>query len=272
MNIIDINEFKKVLPTSEKNLNRLKFLQEEASDLRIAVFGKYNHGKSTLLNALIGKDIFKTADKRETIKNAEYKHNNVIWVDTPGLDADVHGKDDKEAMKGAFEVADILYLVHNVKAGELDKYEMQVFRELMKQDKSYRKKMFLILTQIDQVQTEQLEQVKDQINKQLPELIAICVSAQRYTKGINEDKPKFIELSGMDSLFTLVAKHGDELTLLRRNETNRLVSKIRVELNECKENFIKERDSAKYKRDSQQSQLKVDGMSFINKIQNRVEK
>jgi len=274
MNVIDIDRFKKVLPDSESNLKRLKFLQEEASGLRIAVFGKYNHGKSTLLNALIGKDVFKTADKRETIKNAEYKHNDVIWVDTPGLDADVQGKDDEEAMKGAFEIADILYLVHNVKSGELDKYEMKVFRDLMKQDKNYRKKMFLILTQIDQVSTDQLEQVKTQINKQikkqLPELTTISISAQRYCRGVSEGKPKFIELSEMDSLFTLVASHLSQLDILRKQEIKRLVSKVRVELNDWKAFLQNELDAAKFKRDNQQKQFQVDIGSFVQNIQTRV--
>ena len=271
MNVIDINKFKKVLPTSDHNLNRLKFLQEEASDLRIAVFGKYNHGKSTLLNALIGKNIFKTADKRETIKNAEYIHNDVIWIDTPGLDADVHCKDDKEAMKGAFEIADILYLVHNVKAGELDKYEMKVFRELMKQDKNYRKKMFLILTQIDQVKSEQLEEVKQQIKKQLPELTMICISAQRYSQGVSESKPKFVELSAMDSLFTLVAGHLSKLNILRKQESRRLVSKIRIELNESKEFLQKELVTADFERENQQNHLENDSVLFIQNIQTRKE-
>jgi len=270
MNVIDIDRFMKVLPDSESNLKRLKFLKEEASGLRIAVFGKYNHGKSTLLNALIGKDIFKTADKRETIKNAEYKHEDVIWVDTPGLDADVHGMDDKEAMKGAFEIADILYLVHNVKAGELDKYEMKVFRELMKQDKNYRKKMFLILTQIDQVSKEQLEQVKIQIKKQLPELATICISAQRYSRGVSESKPKFIELSEMDSLFTLVASHQSQLDILRKQEIKRLVSKVKVELNDWKAFLQNELETAIYKRDNQQKQFKVELGKFFQNIQTRV--
>ena len=272
MNVIDINRFKKVIPTSESNLNRLKFLQEEASGLRIAVFGKYNHGKSTLLNALIGKEIFKTADKRETIKNAEYTHNDVIWVDTPGLDADVHGKDDKEAMKGAFEIADILYLVHSVKAGELDKYEMKVYRELMKQDKNYSKKMFLILTQIDQLQTEQLDQVKKQIKKQLPELTMVCISAQRYSRGINESKPKFVELSAMDSLLTLVSGHLSQLNILRKQECKRLVSKIRIELNEWSEFLQKELDKAKFESENQQKQFQYDSFSFIQNIQTRAER
>jgi GTPase Era involved in 16S rRNA processing len=63
----------------------LKFLQEPGNlkEPRIAVFGKFNHGKSTLLNTLTGEDIFKVADIRETTKISEHLHNGIIWVDIP---------------------------------------------------------------------------------------------------------------------------------------------------------------------------------------------
>ena len=109
MAIIDVTRFTKAVPQSEQDVKRFKFLMEEANDIRIAVFGKYNHGKSTLLNTIIGKDVFKTSDKRETVKNQTHQYQNVIWVDTPGLDADVTGQDDKEARNGAFTTADVLF-------------------------------------------------------------------------------------------------------------------------------------------------------------------
>ncbi|HMY00844.1 MAG TPA: 50S ribosome-binding GTPase, partial [Agitococcus sp.] len=89
---IDIKKFMTVIPELSSEVERCSFLQKGLSDpVRIAVFGKYNHGKSTLLNAVIGKEgVFKASDARETVKNQEFfdKDRNIIWVDTPGLDAD----------------------------------------------------------------------------------------------------------------------------------------------------------------------------------------
>jgi len=273
MNVIDIDKFNKLIPDSERNVKRLKYLKEESSQLRVAVFGKYNHGKSTLLNTVIGKDIFKAADKRETRKNAEHKHNNIIWVDTPGLGADVKGQDDKEAMEGAFKIADILYLVHNVQAGELDKNEIRIFRELTKQDKNYRKKMFLILTQIDQVQAEQQQLITTKIKKQLKkyniDLTMVSVSAALYRKGVDENKPNLVKFSYMDSLLTLVSSHLYELDSLRKLEAKRLVSKIRVELNDWKKFTKQELQSAKYELDNQEKQFKDELVGFLNNIKTR---
>lgn len=230
--MIDIERFNKVAPTSEEALRRLSFLLEQAKDVRVAVFGKYNHGKSTLLNAIIGQEVFKAADKRETTEISEYQHNGVIWVDTPGLDADVHGEDDRKAREGAFAVADFLFLVHSVKTGELDKYETQLYRDLMKQDKNYRKKMFLILTQIDQVEKSDLEQVLAKITNQFPELEIFPVSAIRYMKGVAENTPVFIEKSGFNQLVNLVERLKSDIESMRAYEKKRLINKVKVALAE----------------------------------------
>src|SRR5690554_1073232 len=119
-----------LLPSSRANLRRLSKLISSSDIPRIAVFGKYNHGKSTLLNALIGREVFKVADKRETLTVSELIHEGVAWIDTPGLDADVQGDDDKLAKGAAMELADILCLVHNVKTGELDNSELKIYKQL----------------------------------------------------------------------------------------------------------------------------------------------
>lgn len=267
---IDLAKFGKIVPSSNENIRRLKYLKEEAGDPRIAVFGKYNHGKSTLLNALIGEDVFKTADKRETIKNAEYKDKNIIWVDTPGLDADVHGNDDKEAMAGAFKTADFLFLVHNVQAGELDKYEMKLYRQLMRQDKNYRKKMFLILTQIDQVSPEILNQVKIKIKTQLPDLKIISVSAIRYMRGIKENKEKFVERSGISEVFNLTGELTSDLEKLRQLEIKRLINKVQVELSQRRADVSNQLKSINHQINSNQTTFYNDLYLYLKKVREKV--
>lgn len=235
-----LSELEAVLPSSKANLRRISTLMGAGEEPKIAVFGKYNHGKSTLLNALIGKEIFKVADKRETVSVGEFSHEGVTWIDTPGLDADVHGEDDRRAMTAALESADILCLVHNVKAGELDRHEMQIYRQLMRQDSNYRSKLVLVLTQIDQVTPEDLEQVANKIDSQLPDLKMANVSAVRYARGIHEDKSGFVKASGMLEFLDYLNSLKSEVVSLRRKEGKRLVRKARVELSE----LIKDREKA----------------------------
>lgn len=267
MTIIDAAKFISAIPQLEQEIKRFKFLKEESKDIRVAVFGKYNHGKSTLLNTIIGKEIFKISDKRETIKNQVHQHENIVWVDTPGLDADVTRKDDKEAREGAFTTADVLLLVHNLKAGELDKYEVQYYKSLMVQKKDFQKRMFLMLTQADQVTPEQQAQVVSVIKKQLPELTTFVVSATRYTKGLAENKSAFIERSGMPETFKLFSKLSTEIPSLRNAEVMSLKQKIQQALNSKHGVILKELHAAKDKVALDSTNFNVDVAKYTNLVQ-----
>ena len=72
MNRHDFQALASELPEAREALNRLSQLTNPQARTRIAVFGKYNHGKSTLLNALVGLEIFKASDRRETQANQEF--------------------------------------------------------------------------------------------------------------------------------------------------------------------------------------------------------
>lgn len=229
-----------VVPSSKANFQRLAELLDKEAPPRIAVFGKYNHGKSTLLNTIIGQEKFKVADKRETTEISEHVYDEVCWIDTPGLDADVKGEDDKRAIEAANKLADILLLVHNVNAGELDRHEMNVYRQLMKQDRNYAKKMLLVLTQVDQCSNDDCIRVTSEIKKQLPDLNTIEVSAVRYQKGISEDKPGFIKASGIPELLELISLFKENVDVFRQKERTRLIMKARAEL----KTIINDRESA----------------------------
>lgn len=238
---IDIKRFTSALSNTndlERHLKRLKFLGENSNDMRVAVFGKFNHGKSTLLNTIIGEEHFKVADKRETAEISEYIHNNIIWVDTPGLDADPDGKDDEKAIKGAFEIADLIFLVHSVKAGELDQYEKQLYHDLIRQNENHDKKIFLILTQIDQLEKDDFQQVIATIKKQVPDLVTLSISASRYIKGVKEGKEIFIEKSGMNELFSLIAELPKTFEKLRTQEKSNLLEKIQTALEQERQELI----------------------------------
>lgn len=66
-------------------------LQGKSERLRpqIMVFGLYNAGKSTLLNALMGRAEAPMADRPETAKVAQYPWQGYVLLDTPGIDAPI---------------------------------------------------------------------------------------------------------------------------------------------------------------------------------------
>jgi GTP-binding protein EngB required for normal cell division len=66
----------------------------------ISLYGAYNAGKSTLLNALIGKELAKEGSSPETFRVEKYTWGEWTIFDTPGIDAPiVHEKITEEHIK-----------------------------------------------------------------------------------------------------------------------------------------------------------------------------
>lgn len=87
-------------------------LQEvsERRDLRLAFVGQYSSGKSTIISALTGnKDILIDANIA-TDKTTEYRWNNIILMDTPGILAGKVEEHD-EITKAALKECDLIFYV-----------------------------------------------------------------------------------------------------------------------------------------------------------------
>lgn len=253
-----IDFIKSVSESSKPNMDRLSVLLMSDSRPRIAVFGKYNHGKSSLLNAIVGSDFFHVADKRETTEISEYEHDGVIWIDTPGLDADIVGEDDRKAKQAALRESDFIFLVHSAKVGELDSSEMKVYKELMKQCGNYKRKLLLVLTQIDQLSACELNAVGESIRRQLPDLTIINVSSFRYKKGISEEKNMLVESSNMAELFDCIGSLKKSLSDQRYQEAKDLIRKSRLDICDSIKMARGERRSLYAKNRQEISKLKDD--------------
>ena len=265
--MFDLKRFAALVPTTEPALQRLNHLVRTADEPpRIAVLGKYNHGKSSLLNVLADTDHFKVSDKRETVSISEYAHDGVIWVDTPGLDVDPTEIDDREANKVAFHIADFLFLVHHVIDGELDKYEVAAFTKLAKQDTNYRQKMTLVLTKIDQREPSDRATVERRCREQLQESVdlreldTISVSVSRYRDS------RLRAQSGMDSIFTMVWRMKADIQDLRRREWSRLTNKVLLELWEKQKEIESGLASAEHRRDRIQRRLSCGVRKLVRQL------
>ena len=269
--LFDVRRFVAVVPTSEPDLRRLNHLLSTPDEApRIAVLGKYNHGKSTLLNALVGTDHFKVADKRETVTISEYEHNGVVWVDTPGLDADPTEIDDRQAQKVAFEIADFLFLVHQVQAGELDRYEINAFMGLAKQDKNYRKKMALVLTQTDQRDPTEVSAVEKRCRAQLQDNLDLCEIATMAVSADRYQDPKRRGLGGMKDVFAQVERLKSDTATLRCREWSRLTGGVLNELRDKQKETQSELGEARHGLHDIQRRLESAATTLVGKIRQGV--
>jgi hypothetical protein len=225
-----VREVESVLPHRADDLARLQTLADEGAPV-VTVVGKYNHGKSRLLNELIGQDTFAVADRRETVKLSDRVHLGVRWLDAPGLDADVGTGDDQQALLAAWLKSDVRLFVHAAKEGELDAKEWALLAELGKDGARTQRQTLFVLSQVDQLPDDiELEKVRDAIGAQASDIALHAVSATRHRKGLEGDKKLFTEKSGIPALRVALDAAIARVPAARAHETALLFGEIRVEL------------------------------------------
>lgn len=215
-----------VLPDRAHDVARLQTLAEGGEPV-ITVVGKYNHGKSRLLNELIGQDVFAVADRRETVALADSLHRGVRWLDAPGLDADVACDDDRHALRAAWLESDIRLFVHAAKEGELDASELALLGELQDDGARTQRQTLFVLTQVDQLASDiDLESVSTAIGVQMLGVALNAVSATRHRKGLEGGKALLLEKSGIPAMRGVLEAALARVPVARQHEAARLFDEI----------------------------------------------
>ena len=98
---------------------------------KVMVYGIYNSGKSTLINALMQQEVAEMADRPMTDTISEFDHGDYILVDSPGVDAPIqHEKVTNEFLNRCH----IILFVISSKGGFESKYNYQRMAELINRD------------------------------------------------------------------------------------------------------------------------------------------
>ena len=220
-----------LLPQHTHTLARFNAMLKAGEIATITVVGKYNHGKSRLLNELIGDDVFKVADKRETTQLADHLYNHTRWLDAPGLDADVHHTDDEFAQIAIWQQADIRLFVHSLREGEFDNDELMLLSQLIADEKRTQRQNLVVFTQVDQVANiEVLDQIRQRLQQQLTLDKAYFVSANRHRMGLEKNKPLLVEKSGIAQLQKALTQHLANVPQRRLFEKSYICHHIRRDL------------------------------------------
>lgn len=231
----DINDINSLEVDLDTILNQYKKNLSQIIDdkryVKIAVAGRMNHGKSSLLNSLIGDNIFKVQDIRETTTNSRYElFEDVLLVDTPGLDANIN---DDAIANVAYESSNIILFVHNYNVGDFHKGELEALKRIadFHNSEAFGDRFILVLTGKDAVTDQNdRELIKLKLLKDIKQFCGLQnflifeVSNTTFMKGKLENKEKLIIYSGIPTLLAYITSKIEELKLLRTKQT---IEKIR---------------------------------------------
>ncbi|MFI3307580.1 MAG: GTPase Era [Mycoplasmatota bacterium] len=125
----------------------------------VALVGRPNVGKSTLVNSIIGRKVAITSSKPQTTRNiiqGVYNEDDtqIVFVDTPGIHKPNHklGKYlNRQAYYSIDDVDVVLFLVDASGLGGGDKYVIEKFKEL-------NKPVILVINKVDKLNNEEIMQ------------------------------------------------------------------------------------------------------------------
>lgn len=172
--------------------------EEDGKDFRsgyVAIIGRPNVGKSTLLNSILGEKVSIVTSRPQTTRKRivgirTTENSQIIFIDTPGFHKPHHKlgefmvKEAKEALKG---IDIILFMVEPQDPGYGDRFIIDLLKEAGKGCA-----VFLLINKIDIIKKSELLPLIDEYNRLYPFDAILPVSA------LNTDDVKMVigELEG----------------------------------------------------------------------------
>jgi len=203
----------------------------------LMIYGTYNAGKSTLLNALFGQEeMAKTGDAPETKEVHEYKYNGYTIFDTPGMNA--RNEDDIVTAEHLEKSEVILFVLSNNGSLEED-YVYNKISEVVKA----KKPIVIVLNNKNGVDPDSIEAKESMIKvgenlrkigdrnniKNIETKVNICmVNAKTALKGKIENKKLILKKSNILQLENMIEK------LLNTSGRNEVINALNIYI----QNFI----------------------------------
>ncbi len=142
----------------------------EHGHVHIAVFGRVSVGKSSVLNALLGKEVFSTSILHGETKTVgmqsweEYQDGGVFLLDTPGIN-EIAGEEREQMAHDVASRADLLLFVID---SDLTDVEMQALKIIAEN----KRPILLVVNKSDQYSEEEQLQLRKIIRDRVKTLVA----------------------------------------------------------------------------------------------------
>jgi len=196
--------YEKISPFYEKykkNFDEVQTFKETSFDhdqqpLQIAIIGRPNAGKSTLLNRIIGKERVITGPEAGITRDSiaidfEFKGKNIRFIDTAGIrrKSNIVNKLEKLSSIDSFRALRFAHIaVMMLDANSLiDHQDMALIGEVLKEGRA----IIFAINKIDEVKIDKelfLREVRKQISQLFAEVDGACVIGVSAKSGYNVNK------------------------------------------------------------------------------------
>ena len=150
-------------PSATPAIRKMVAARKASAAATIMVYGVYNAGKSTLINALLGAEQAQVADTPETYKIQGYRWGDFEILDTPGIDApQAHEQVTREQLYGA----DVVIFVVNPLGVVEEEATLSALLELVARNKQ----IFLVLNRKNPLEPLEAERIKDQLRERIQQM------------------------------------------------------------------------------------------------------
>ncbi len=229
---IDLTNYEKCNLNNEIiSLNQQLFRLKE-KQLRIGIYGKAGVGKSSILNLLLEKNVFKTSIINGTTKNIEreewnFKHQSlktIELIDAPGFDfCDIQDPENIFSQINSSEL--ILFII----AGDINRNEVSQINSFIKNGK----KIILVFNKIDIWKGHDLKEILKNIRFKLPQHIKIPIIINsknnirnQLSELINNYGESLLTLNSLQLADKLFLKIKEQRLKKRQREAQSIIGKF----------------------------------------------
>ncbi len=200
--------------------------------LRIGIYGKAGVGKSSILNLILEKNVFKTGIINGTTKNIEreewnFKHQSlrtIELIDAPGFDfCDIKDPENIFSQINSSEL--ILFTI----AGDINRKEVSQINSFIKNGK----KIILVFNKIDMWKGHDLKEILKNIRLKLPQYIKIPIIINsknnirnQLSELINNYGESLLTLNSLQLADKLFLKIKEQRLKKRQREAQSIIGKF----------------------------------------------
>lgn len=161
----------------------------------VALIGRTNVGKSTLLNMLVGEKVAATANKVQTTRTAikgivNTENSQIVFIDTPGIHKPKTKLNETmvETSFGVLKDIDLILFMIEATSTEIGRGDSRILEKI----KESGKKAILIINKIDLIEKEKLLQLIEIYTKEYPfeSVIPISSLKEKYREVILQEIEK----------------------------------------------------------------------------------